>query len=222
MKLNRAAKRSAPQKASIRPQAVDSPRRPAGTRSAPRALKLKPIASADPAHRLEPMQTAHLAHRAKSANANSSAEKIIRLQEVRELADKIQARARLLDGSKARLEIKLNPPQLGKISVQLETEGDEMRLVFFADQEETAQALKEARPELAQMLNEQGYHLTRCDIENHLPFRNSPDSHHPAPSEGRSSRDEGHTADDDSEREASSQEENRPLFLGYNTMDVIA
>lgn len=222
VKLNRTAKRPAPQKTPSRLQAAHSPRRPTGTLAAPRALKLKPVASADPTHRLEPMQIAHPAHRTKSTNADSSAGKIIRLQEVRELADKIQARARLLDGSKTRLEIKLNPAHLGRISVQLETEGDEMHLLFFAGQDETAQALKEAKPELVQLLNEQGYHLTRCDIETHLPSWNPPDPHHPAPSEGRAAKHERYAAEDETEKESSMQPNYRPLFLGYNTMDVIA
>jgi flagellar hook-length control protein FliK len=223
VKLTRTAKRPAPQKTPLRPRTANAPRRSVEAHAVPRALKPKPVASADPVRRLEPMQAVQHAHRAKSANANhASAEKIARLQEVRELADKIQARARLLDGSKERWEIKLNPPQLGRISVQLETEGVEMRLIFFTAQDETAQALKEARPELAQLLHEQGYQLTRCDIENHLPSRNPLDPQHSTPSQERASREDRHAAEDTPERDASSQKQNRPLFLGYNTMDVIA
>jgi flagellar hook-length control protein FliK len=150
--------------------------------------------------------------------------KLEHIKNLQDLAEKIQARAQMANPTREALLVRLNPPHLGLLRVQVETRGQELRLVFNAQTPEAVQALKDSRPELTQMVSDQGYTLTRCEVDSQpmpdrraegysadQPKRPSPDSHN--------HRDDTTTSNEAEDR---SSEKIQHLDLGYNTLDLVA
>ncbi len=148
--------------------------------------------------------------------------KLQHIQNLKELAEKIQARAQLANGLRDTLEVLLSPPKLGRLKVQVEMQGEDMHLVFTAEREEAAQALKGVRADLTHLVTEQGYTLTECEIESQtLPHRWPEAYAQPAPRNSREDRQNSPGEGQLSEQEPRD-EQQRALNFGYNTMDLVA
>ncbi len=151
-------------------------------------------------------------------------EKLHQIVEVRELAERLQARARLGATETRQLELRLKPPYLGSVRVLIETLGEEMRLVLVTDRPEAAGALNEAAPELSRLIAEQGYHLTQCDIQNQSTPQNRWQDGYAA-SQAANRRQDANNAEPEPESENVAEEdtaERQPLYLGYNSFDLVA
>ena len=147
------------------------------------------------------------------------------LRNLSQLAEKIKACAQLRQGLDTVLEFQMTPPRLGSLMLRVQTEGQEMRLYFGAEQEGALQMLKEMRADLTQIAAEQGYDLERCEVEHH------PMPDHRPPTEGalwtdrqRSSRPVGvpSNACTMGISEEIIEESPRMLDFGYNTFDLVA
>ena len=147
---------------------------------------------------------------------------IERIATIKSLVDKIRGRAQLLkSGETAVFEARLNPPKLGVVQIQLEVQGDQMRLTFAAERPEAITALQEARGELASLVNQQGYTLAHCDIGSRFAqsrWTESGQGIYP----NRRSFDENAMEDGDSSALEDQKDHRRSLNLGYNTMDLVA
>lgn len=147
---------------------------------------------------------------------------IERIATIKSLVDKIRGRAQLLkSGETAVFEARLNPPKLGVVQIQLEVQGDQMRLTFAAERPEAVAALQEARGELASLVNQQGYTLAHCDIGSRFAqsrWTESGQGIYP----NRRSFDENAMEDGDSSALEDQKDHRRSLNLGYNTMDLVA
>jgi flagellar hook-length control protein FliK len=150
--------------------------------------------------------------------------KLQHIQNLRELADKIQARAQMLHTDREALLVKLNPPHLGLLRIQVETEGHQMSLAISADKPEAVKALNEARAELIQVVNEQGYTLTRCEVDSQPHSDRRAEGYmadqpkrQPTPTHTSPSNDnQGQQTEDFIPGQ------HQPLDLGYNTLDLVA
>jgi len=147
---------------------------------------------------------------------------IERIATIKSLVDKIRGRAQLLkSGETAVFEARLNPPKLGVVQIQLEVQGDQMRLTFAAERPEAVAALQEARGELSSLVNQQGYTLAHCDIGSRFSqnrWTESGQGVYP----NRRSFDENAMEDGDSSLLEDQKDQRRSLNLGYNTMDLVA
>ncbi len=63
------------------------------------------------------------------------------------------------------IELRLDPPELGKVSVLLVTRGEEVAVKFIAESHEALRAIEQAAPELEQALQEQGLVLTGALVQ---------------------------------------------------------
>ncbi len=141
---------------------------------------------------------------------------------LRELVDKIRARAELLKSAqKTVLEVRLNPPKLGTVFVQVELSGEQMRLSFSAEHPEAASALQQARGEMASLVSQYGYTLVSCDVENHGAQNRWAERPLPG-SPGRRGvyGEEKDEAENDAEFYHPT--ERRMVDYGYNTMELVA
>lgn len=89
------------------------------------------------------------------------------IRNLRELADKIRARAQLLKSAQQTvLEMRLAPAQLGTVHLQIKIVDDQMHLSFTADRPEAVAALQQSREELASLIAPFGFNLAHCDVED--------------------------------------------------------
>ncbi|HEX7343746.1 MAG TPA: flagellar hook-length control protein FliK [bacterium] len=147
------------------------------------------------------------------------------LRNLSQLAEKIKACAQLRQGMDTVLEFQLTPPRLGSLIMRVQTEGQEMRLYFGAEQEGSQQMLKEMRADLTQIAAGQGYDLERCEVEHQA----MPDYRHSAESavwadRQRSSHPMGEPSNAFTTgiSEEIIEESPRMLDFGYNTFDLVA
>jgi len=162
----------------------------------------------------------------KSQVLNQSADReedIGKILNIRDLSEKIRAKAKLIKSDvKTVIEVKLNPANLGKVRLLIETHEDQMRLLFSAERPEAVAALENARGELGSLLAEQGYNLSSCDVDNQFPQNRWQEAR--AASDGKQhhvSRDtEGEGGAPHHEEEP--KERHRSLNFGYNTLDLVA
>ncbi|MCX6640546.1 MAG: flagellar hook-length control protein FliK [bacterium] len=146
---------------------------------------------------------------------------IHRIQNFKDLAEKIQAQAKLLKiGEVAELRLTLTPPHLGSLLVQIEAEGKDVKLHITTERHEATTALIEVRTELTSIIAAQGYNLTQCEIESRAqqnrwtPQTNEKQN---SQSDQDGSRDKEHASPD-----GKNGEPRRKLDLGYNTFDLVA
>jgi hypothetical protein len=146
---------------------------------------------------------------------------IQRLHNFKELADKIQAQAKLLNfGEISEIQIKLVPPQLGLLQIRIESYGAEVKLNITTERPEAAATIADVRQDLSAIMAAQGFMVTQCEIESRAPnYRPTP-----PPQERQQARDRN---DDSPNRQQAGQDENqsnskRKLDLGYNTFDLVA
>lgn len=158
--------------------------------------------------------------------ATASHLKLQYIQSIKDLADKIQARAKLFkQGGETLMEVRLSPPRLGGLRVQIDVQGDEMRLHFTAQREAAIPLLQEVRAELSNIAADQGYSLTRCDVE----YQAFPDRWHDA-QQTYSANKQNHpqqatgeqSASDEDSMDRQTDNQFHALDLGYNTLDLVA
>lgn len=147
---------------------------------------------------------------------------IARLSNLKQIVEKIQARAQLMrSGERTTLNVHLNPPKLGMVQIKVEVQGDQMRLLFSADRPEAASVLQEARHELQALVNSQGYALVQCEVENRsaqnrwLEF--GPDANSGGQNYGRQSQENEDASNPDDQPH-----QRQMLNYGYNTMELVA
>jgi flagellar hook-length control protein FliK len=63
-----------------------------------------------------------------------------------------------------RAEIRLSPPELGSVTVNIEQDGKQLRVEFSAPLAEARQALEESLPRLRELLTAQGHDLVRAQV----------------------------------------------------------
>ncbi|TKJ42230.1 hypothetical protein CEE37_00710 [candidate division LCP-89 bacterium B3_LCP] len=149
-------------------------------------------------------------------------EKVAQIQNLKQMTDKIRAQAQLLKmGGETTIEVKLHPVKLGALRVRIGVNGDEMNLAFSADKSETAAALHEVRGELANIVTEQGYTLTNCEIENRLPQQRWQQYINDSHSKQQNDK-QGYRENAGRENREDEENQHRPLQYGYNTMDLVA
>ncbi|RJP81650.1 MAG: flagellar hook-length control protein FliK [Candidatus Zixiibacteriota bacterium] len=150
-------------------------------------------------------------------------ERMQRLQEVHGLAERLQARALLgKNGGAEALDIRLSPPALGPLRVQVEVHGEEMKLAFAADRPETARILVDIRPELTGLAQDRGYDLIQCEVNHHHAATGreaDPDIADPSRPPRLPSPSAAHENGDESPGDAPPP---RVLDFGYNTLDLVA
>jgi hypothetical protein len=142
---------------------------------------------------------------------------------LRELVDKIRARAELAKSTrKTVLDARLNPPKLGAVRVQIELTGDQMRLSFSAEHPEAVAALQQARGELTSLVSQYGYNLASCDVENQGADDRWAEKPHPSDAGNRrgSYGESGEEKNDD--RKSYSSPHRKMIDYGYNTMELVA
>ncbi len=72
-------------------------------------------------------------------------------------------------------ELRLNPAEMGPVSVQITMNGDQARVNFGADLAQTRQVIEAGWAELAASLREAGFTLSGGGVSQHARDRNSPD-----------------------------------------------
>lgn len=84
----------------------------------------------------------------------------------RQLAEEIARRASTLtnDGRTVRIELHLDPPELGSVAVRLALSGDEVKVHFFANDVATKGLLSDALPELRSDLSQMGLNLGEAHV----------------------------------------------------------
>lgn len=149
--------------------------------------------------------------------------KVKNIQNLQALVQKIQAQARLLSrGEVATLQVRLIPPHLGALRVQIEVEGREMHLHFFAERGEAVACLQESRADLSQLMTAQGYSLTQCDVENRSLHQGRWEEMHSQSNVGSENADGGDESGENASQQEGSTNPHRSLYLGYNTLDLVA
>jgi len=69
--------------------------------------------------------------------------------------------------------IRINPPHLGAIEVQLHLRDKHVHAAFFSLHAEVCQRLQESLPVLQQLLDEHGLHLAQADVNQQAPDSNT-------------------------------------------------
>jgi flagellar hook-length control protein FliK len=86
-----------------------------------------------------------------------------------------QRLTQLADSSHARASIRLNPPQLGPMQVEVHVDGDRAVVQLAVHHDATRDALEQAMPKLRAQLEDNGF--TRIDVSvSHNPHRDRPGS----------------------------------------------
>lgn len=86
-----------------------------------------------------------------------------------------QRLTQLADSPQARASIRLNPPQLGPMQVEVHVDGDHAVVQLAVHHDATRDALEQAMPKLRAQLEENGF--TRIDVSvSHNPHRDRPGS----------------------------------------------
>jgi flagellar hook-length control protein FliK len=144
------------------------------------------------------------------------------VQNLKNLAEKIRAKAQLMKGNAVTvLEARLSPAKLGTVRIQIEISGDQMRLILAAERPEAAAALQNARSDLAALVSDHGYNLTRCDVEDRYPQSKGSETH---PHGGTNRRGFRGQVEDESESRGRDDDQHtrRMIDWGYNTMELVA
>lgn len=150
-------------------------------------------------------------------------EKIQEIQNLKDIVDRIRARAQLLNKSgEMSLEARLNPAHLGPVRVQIDVTGDQMRLSFTADRPEAVAALQNAQSDLTSMMSERGYDLTNCDVDQRSPQQSKWQEAQNAANSGRRSLDQDAEGESRPQHEEEQPTQHRQINLGYNTLDLVA
>ena len=71
------------------------------------------------------------------------------------------------EGTK-QLSLRLDPPELGKLNLQLTVRGDEVKVVFKAENADTGQLLQENLGHLRQALESQGLKVGKMEVQTQL------------------------------------------------------
>ncbi|TAM46769.1 MAG: hypothetical protein EPN55_04725 [Gammaproteobacteria bacterium] len=82
-------------------------------------------------------------------------------------------------------QLSLNPPDLGRLDVQINLEQDRARLLFATPHESVREAIEAAVPRLREMLADAGVQLLDVGIERHAGGRQPHPFQAPTPSSGR-------------------------------------
>jgi hypothetical protein len=88
------------------------------------------------------------------------------------------------DGTQ-RLVVRLDPPELGSVQVDLLARGEEVHVVMRAEHDQAAGALREARPAVARALEAEGFALAGFDVSARDGDAARPGPHRSRPPAGR-------------------------------------
>ena len=150
-------------------------------------------------------------------------EKIQEIQNLKDIVDRIRARAQLLNNSgEMSLEARLNPAHLGPVRVLVDVTGDQMRLSFTADRPEAVVALQNAQSDLSSMISDHGYQLTDCDIDQRSPQQSKWQEAQNASNSGRRALNQDAEGETQKQQEEEQPNQHRQINLGYNTLDLVA
>ena len=72
----------------------------------------------------------------------------------------------MVSNGQQRAEIKLDPPQLGRVDVQIVMQGDRAQLAFTAETSVSRELLEQSLPRLREMMSEAGIDLDSVNVAN--------------------------------------------------------
>jgi hypothetical protein len=72
----------------------------------------------------------------------------------------------MVSHAQQRAEIKLDPPQLGRVDVQIVMQGERAQLVFAAETAVSRELLEQSLPRLREMMSDAGIDLVSVDVAN--------------------------------------------------------
>lgn len=78
-----------------------------------------------------------------------------------ELADRVSI---MMKHGPKEASIQMNPPELGRLNIQISTDGDKTTVIFNAQQATTREALEQAMPRLREILNDSGLELAQGEV----------------------------------------------------------
>lgn len=81
-----------------------------------------------------------------------------------EIADRVSI---MMKHGPKEASIQMNPPELGRLNIQISTDGDKTTVVFHAQQAATREALEQAMPRLREFLNDTGLELAQGEVFDH-------------------------------------------------------
>lgn len=118
----------------------------------------------DPNQASEPVQPGHPAV-AERFGAEEPPAEVLRLdlRRCREVAESLYRES--LKNLPRSIELRLDPPELGKVSVLLVSRGENVTVKFIASSQEAQRAIEQATPDLARSLQEQGLVLSGAFVE---------------------------------------------------------
>jgi len=132
------------------------------------------------------VQSAELIHPEQSPSVRVGGEAIYGPEELRgqmPAADQIVETIRLRDvRAGEQIVVRLNPPQLGRVRLTLQADGQELRGLLEVDNPRTLMELQREAPALADRLAEGGVELRRLDVQ--LSDQGRSDSPNSAPQQG--------------------------------------
>lgn len=100
--------------------------------------------------------------RAEATNSTQAPLTLPQMMDADEMSERVQM---MLSKNLKQVDIRLDPPELGKVHIRLNLQGEQAQVQFVVSHTQTREALEHSMPRLREMLNQQGIALADTSVQ---------------------------------------------------------